>query len=521
MSEKGNGKGNDFDTRERTDLPTFEEFEIVPLSLISRRKRSPSLDPSVSQERSDRFQAATLHNIPDRSLPTTAPGQEEFRIAPISFERQRSTFNPNLLLGQDELGIRPLVIRKVAFPTTSPTAKTKATDENPQTPNKAVSSPPPYILQKRSFEPETPPPPTLSFSEEPSPKVINRYLKTGHLVTVTPSPELSASQVELHTPTVTFASRVPLEDLFEAPELLRVPHSSGKGADLSYSFAIFPAIGGREVLESNFISMSGEGEETLKPLVFQALGDGLDSDEATHTAPNPSIERREPGHNLPLDEDDDETLVTSGFADDPDNEVPIIEDLTPSYGTSGLMGPSSKQSPHTSSSGTSDIWPPTFPTARHSSLPDTNTGEAAGSEGSLQRTPDHMKPNYNEKARVKPPWRDVDVPSTCNDTNYVPSVTNPEYEEPVVNPDDDTATKGNNAVVSFLGGPGETPQMEDEQEKKAQEFLEREAIKALDVVEKSPQDARLRSAAFQRDFAFETRNVIFVSNCSCSVDAND
>jgi hypothetical protein len=257
----------------------------------------------------------------------------------------------------------------------------------PHTSEKVKSSPPFYLSQNQSLEPETPPPRTLSFgSEEYSPKVINRRPKRGPLITVTPPPE-SSSKSSLWTSTPTFASRVPPEDLFEKPELLHVPHSSGKGSDLRFrDFVIFPVIGGSpQVVDNSLKNMSEEGKKTMKPPALN-LDHGASSNEAAATPPNTSIEPKEPEHGLAIGA---ETFGVLGLAGD---GGPIVEDLTPSHWTSGnLTGisnqpgenaeSSSGQPVNTPPTNTLGVFPPINPTAQPLQPLELDTAGASESEG--------------------------------------------------------------------------------------------------------------------------------------------
>ena len=445
------GKANEKYTSNNLNFPGDEEFRVAPLSLPANRSTSRPKSPVLGQQDGQlqelplispsRISYSTLPLIPleDDELrvaplllssasratpipdfielacqdnqtslltrrysgPTAIPQDEELQVAPLSLRKRRSTPDSLALLTlQGDFKITPLTIKKVAHPTT---AKALSILQSPHTPKKDKSSPPFYLSKNQSFEPETPPPPTLSFgSEESSPKVINRRPKTGPLVTVTPPTE-SSPQSSFWISTPTFASRVPPEDLFETPGLLHVPHSSGKASDLRFrNYFIVPVIGrSPQVVDNRLKIMSGEGKKTMKPPALK-VADGASSSEATATPPNTSVEPKGPEYQMAIEA---EILGVAGLAGD---EGPIIEDLTPSHGTSGILtGTSSRsgenaeissgQPANTPSANTAGDFPPTIPTTQpHQSLQVDSAG-ASESEGVVSS--DNSSPESSRRPR--------------------------------------------------------------------------------------------------------------------------
>ena len=137
--------------------------------------------------------------------------------------------------------------------------------------------------------------------------------------------------------------------------------------------------------------------------------------------------------------------------------------------------------------------------------------------GSIQTTPEEMKPPApREHLRRDPEWRSVQVPSTHSDTMKNLFVEYPEYYEPIVNPDDDD--RGEVEVAAFLGGPGPPPDMEDELDRGARAYFEREVIKNRNIAQTSPHEAKMRSLSFERDLAVQSRDAIQVSIYTINFD---
>lgn len=247
----GRGNGKEIDTSDPSDFPE-KELRVSPLSLQPTGQRDESL------------KVAPL-SLPSRSrrpgLSCTEPAEQGLPVAPLNIRRRASALEPTLSRSRpSDFEIRPLTIRKVGSSTTPRTtaaaSPASAATGTPNTPAEAKSGLLPLLSKSTTFkEPKTLPCRAIEFEEEPSPEVINRHLRTGHIITVTP-PEASSpeSENESQTPDPIYSGQRPPEDTLIKPERLRVPHTTGKASDFWYrNVAGFPVIGqAPEVVERSW-----------------------------------------------------------------------------------------------------------------------------------------------------------------------------------------------------------------------------------------------------------------------------
>jgi hypothetical protein len=118
-----------------------------------------------------------------------------------------------------------------------------------------------------------------------------------------------------------------------------------------------------------------------------------------------------------------------------------------------------------------------------------------------------MRPTNNPFSnRPEARWRQIQIPSSSNDIDDNPFVESAEFQAPADPPDDDTRGK---AVT--IGQLGPLPEMEDELYREAREHAAREWIQAQNIAATSPEEARVRSLQFERDYIIERRNIVVVS----------
>lgn len=256
------------------------------------------------------------------------PAAQRLEVAPLNLRRRGSTSSPNTLdSGQEDFETRPLRTTNAAgSPTVPRPTVTTSTSNTSSIPAEAESALLSLLADNTAFNPQVSPPRAIVFEEETSPKVINKRLRTGHVITVTPpadSPSESETKKDAHHPTYSY--RCPPDDTGINPEFLRVSHTTGKASDFWYrNVAGFPVIGeAPEVTERSWEDAMADDDSLRVPPLNIVRRES--SEKATTTPPNTAV-------SLPAES---ERLIPANVAVETGSGNPIAEDLTPSYWTPG------------------------------------------------------------------------------------------------------------------------------------------------------------------------------------------